>query len=283
MPLKEEGSPGWSISMDKKSIICKLALAALLAAPAFVLNGCVTAMVAGGAAAGGAIVGSDSRTVDVQMYDQQIEDDAKRILNDHKSDSNSQVFNVAVVSVNGKVLLAGQTTSWDYYKSCVAAIKKVQYVRKVYDYVERRAPISASAIAADAALTGRVKTMLLFGKGISSGRFKVFTEDKVVYLMGYVTRDEAQRAITQAKKVSGIKKIVIIFDYMDSPSNPAPSVGDDSSSASVTYASGAPAAGSVNSSSSMAAESQSSVDNGGASIVSSDDSGLLAPATPANW
>ena len=268
--------------MDKNRIICKLALAAVLAAPAFMLNGCITAMVAGGAAAGGAIVGSDSRTVDVQMYDQQIENDARAILGDHKSDSDSKVFNVAVVSVNGNVLLAGQTTSWDYYNRCLAAIKKVQYVRKVYNYVEQRAPISNSAIAADAVTTGQVKTMLLAGKGIASGRFKVFTEDKGVYLMGYVTRDEARRAVNQARKVGGIKRIVTIFDYMDNSSNPAPSVNDNSQ-ASVVDASSAPADGSTNSSSSMAAESQSSADNGGATIVGSDDGSLLAPATPANW
>ncbi len=269
--------------MDKNRIICKLALAAALAAPALMLNGCVTALVAGGAAAGGTMIGSDSRTVDVQMYDQQIENDARAILNDHKSDSDSKVFNVAVVSVNGNVLLAGQTTSWDYFQNCVAAIRKVQYVRKVYNYVEHRAPISGSAIAADAVITGQVKAMLLAGKGIASGRFKVFTEDKVVYLMGYVTRDESRRAVNQARKVSGIKRIVTIFDYMDSAGNPAPSV-NDKSQASVVDATGAPAAGSVNSSSSMAAETQSSADNGGASIVgSNDDGGLLAPATPANW
>lgn len=269
--------PDWRTPMDKNRIIRKLALAAAVAASPLMLNGCITAALVGGAAAGGAVVGSDSRTVDVQMYDQQIENDARAILNDHKSDSDSKVFNVAVVSVNGQVLLAGQTTNWDYYQNCVSAIKKVQYVRKVYNYVEKREPISNSAIAADALVTGQVKTALLAGKGIASGRFKVFTEDKVVYLMGYVTRDEARRAVNQARKVGGIRKIVTIFDYMDSGSNPAPSVNDNSQAPVVS------ANGGTNSSSSMAAESQSSADNGGATIVGSDDGGLLAPATPANW
>ena len=168
-------------------------------------------------------------------------------------------------------MLAGQTKNQAYYKSCLSKIKNVQYVRHVYDYVENRSPISQSAMSNDAWITSKVKSQLLFGKNISSGRFKVFTEDKVVFLMGYVTYDEANRAVNQVKNnVSGITKVVTIFDYMDGSSNPDPRVEIRSKKST------------VNASSSMAAEAQSSVDNGGAEIMG-DDSDLLSPATPANW
>lgn len=256
--------------MKLKANLKKFAVVAAVACAPVWLSGCVALVAAGAAGGAGAVIGSDSRTVDVQMYDQQIEEDAKTILSDHRSDSDSKVFNVSVVAVNGNVLLAGQTTNWSYYKSCVEQIKKVQYVRKVYDYVENRAPISSSAVAKDTWITSKVKSALLFGEKISSGRFKVFTEDQVVYLMGYVTRDEAKRAIVQTKKVSDIRKIVQIFDYMDSVSTPDPNLERSASSRT------------TNSSSSLASESQSTADNGGASIVGDDD-GLLAPAEPANW
>ena len=88
--------------------------------------------------------------------------------------------------------------------------------------------------------------------------------------MGYVTRDEASRAVNQIKKnVSGIRKIVNIFDYMDSAQNPDPAAEQRKQ------------ASTVNRSSSMAAESQSTADNGGATIVGDDE--LLTPAKPANW
>ncbi|MCI6796376.1 MAG: BON domain-containing protein [Succinatimonas sp.] len=249
----------------------KIALAAGAVSSALLLNGCVAALVGGAAAGAGAVVGSDSRTVDIQMYDEQIEQDCKHILSDHRSDSDEKVFNVSVVAVNGNVLLAGQTKNQSYFNSCLEQIKHVEYVRHVYNYVENREPISSSAISNDAWITSKVKSQLLFGKNISSGRFKVFTEDKVVYLMGYVTRDEASRAVNQIKKnVSGIRKIVTIFDYMDSAQNPDPAVEQRKQ------------ASTVNRSSSMAAESQSTADNGGATIVGDDDE-LLAPAKPANW
>ena len=115
----------------------------------------------------------------------------------------------------------------------------------------------------------------------SSGRFKVYTEDSVVYLLGYITRDEGQRAINQTRKVGGIKKIHPIFDYMDASGTPnssdgAPVVSDNSSNAQSLTVTPATTA---RSSSSMANEVQSDVDNGGA--VLEDDTDLLAPSAPA--
>ncbi len=251
--------------------LSRATLIAMALSSTLLLNGCAAVLLGGAAAGTGAVIGSDSRSVDIQMYDEQIEQDCKRILSDHRSDSDSKVFNVSVVAINGNVLLAGQTKNQAYYKNCLSKIKNVQYVRHVYDYVENRSPISQSAMSNDAWITSKVKSQLLFGKNISSGRFKVFTEDKVVFLMGYVTHDEANRAVNQVKNnVSGITKVVTIFDYMDGSSNPDPRVEIRSKKST------------VNASSSMAAEAQSSVDNGGAEIMG-DDSDLLSPATPANW
>ena len=254
-----------------KKVFDKSLLGIAVLSATLMLNGCAAVLVGAAAGGTGAVIGSDSRTVDIQMYDEQIENDCKRILTDHRTDSNSKTFNVDVVAVNGNVLVAGQTKNQSYLQSCVDAMKNVQYVRNVYNYVEDRDPISASEQSSDTWITTKVKNQLLFGKKISSGRFKVFTENKVVYLMGYVTRDEAARAVNQVKNnVSGVSKVVTIFDYMDSANTPDPVVEQRAKSST------------TNSSSSLAAESQSSVDNGGATVVSGDDE-LLAPAQPANW
>ena len=75
----------------------KLSRATLIAAAlssTLLLNGCAAVLLGGAAAGTGAVIGSDSRSVDIQMYDEQIEQDCKRILSDHRSDSDSKVFNV---------------------------------------------------------------------------------------------------------------------------------------------------------------------------------------------
>ena len=178
---------------------------ALSSALPLMLNGCVTALVAGGTAATGAIIGSDSRTVDRQMYDEQIENDVNLILTNNRMRSDKKVFHVDAVAVNGNLLLVGQTLDSEYLNWCINQIKKdVKHLKAVYNHVERKSPVSSSVTANDALITSKVKGALLFGEHISSGRFKVITEDSVVYLLGFVTRDEANRAINQTRKAEKV-------------------------------------------------------------------------------
>ena len=97
-----------SFGYKKLSIILALFVSSLT------LNGCVTMLVGGAAAGVGAVVGSDSRTVDVQVDDQKIENEASSYLSNDRMRSDPKVFRVDVVSVNGNVLLVGQTTDKEY-------------------------------------------------------------------------------------------------------------------------------------------------------------------------
>ncbi|MGN0915238.1 MAG: BON domain-containing protein [Succinivibrio sp.] len=257
--------------MSFKTCASSLSVALLLCASSSLLSGCVTATVATGAAVG-AVIGSDSRTVDVQVDDQLIESEAARYLSNDRMRSDSKVFRVDCISVNGNVLLVGQTRDTDYLNWAISYIKKIKNVKAIYNYVECIDPVSASVIAHDSYITAKVKGSLLFGKQISSGRFKVYTENGVVYLLGYVTRDEGRRANNQASKISGVRTIRPIYDYMDQSGTP--SSADD-----VKVVNGAGSIASSTNSSSLAEETQSSVDNGGA--VLQDDSDLLSPSAPA--
>ena len=260
----ESGEQRMSFVSDFKKLTLVLAVSA---SSMLICNGCVTALVGATAAGAGAFIGSDSRTA--------------RILKNDRMRSDSKVFRVDCVSVNGNVLLVGQTRDTEYMNWALGYIKKVPNVKRIFNCVSNKDPIKASVIAHDAFITSKVKSALLFGSKISSGRFKVYTEDSVVYLLGYITRDEGQRAINQTRKVGGIKKIHPIFDYMDASGTPnssegAPVVSDNSSDAqSLTVT----PATTTRSSSSMANEVQSDVDNGGA--VLEDDTDLLAPSAPA--
>lgn len=274
----ESGEQRMSFVSDFKKLTLVLAVSA---SSMLICNGCVTALVGATAAGAGAFIGSDSRTVDVQVDDQKIENQVARILKNDRMRSDSKVFRVDCVSVNGNVLLVGQTRDTEYMNWALGYIKKVPNVKRIFNCVSNKDPIKASVIAHDAFITSKVKSALLFGSKISSGRFKVYTEDSVVYLLGYITRDEGQRAINQTRKVGGIKKIHPIFDYMDASGTPnssdsTPVVSDNSSNAqSLTVT----PATTTRSSSSMANEVQSDVDNGGA--VLEDDTDLLAPSAPA--
>ncbi|MCR5535984.1 MAG: BON domain-containing protein [Succinivibrio sp.] len=240
----------------------------------FSLSGCVTALVGATAAGTGLVIGSDSRTLDKMVHDERIEQEALEIVQSYKTTNTERMkFSIDVVSMCGNVLMVGQTQEQAALQEMIGKIRKIKNVRKIYNYVKNKAPISAGAVAQDSYITSKVKSALLLGNDIHSGRIKVYTEDRDVFLLGYVTRDEARRALNQTQKVEGINNIYHIFDYMQD----IPAAG--SSVPVVNGTSGASSSsGYQNSSSSLQEQVSGSVDNGGATIVGNDD--LLAPATP---
>jgi osmotically-inducible protein OsmY len=52
-------------------------------------------------------------------------------------------------------------------------------------------------------------------KRFSPSHVKVVTESGVVYLMGIVTRDEADAAAEIAHTASGVTRVVKVFEYID--------------------------------------------------------------------
>ena len=67
----------------------------------------------------------------------------------------------------------------------------------------------------DAWLTTKVKTRLAFAGDARASRTKVVTENGVVYLLGLMTRREADAVVAQVQKSYGVQKIVKIIEYID--------------------------------------------------------------------
>ena len=67
----------------------------------------------------------------------------------------------------------------------------------------------------DTYLTTKVKAALYADDSTEGGRIKVVAEDGVVYLMGLVTRNEADAAVTRSRDVFGVQKIVKVFEYIN--------------------------------------------------------------------
>jgi osmotically-inducible protein OsmY len=73
---------------------------------------------------------------------------------------------------------------------------------------------SYTSRSSDALITTKVKASLVDMKTISATSFKVVTERGTVYLMGRVTQREGQVAADVARGVSGVQKVVKIFEYI---------------------------------------------------------------------
>jgi osmotically-inducible protein OsmY len=55
---------------------------------------------------------------------------------------------------------------------------------------------------------------MLTKKGLESGSIRIVTENRVVYLMGIATQEQASLAVDVARRINGVAKVVKIFQYI---------------------------------------------------------------------
>jgi len=176
------------------------------------LGGC-TAMVVGGAATG-AVAAHDRRTIGTFIEDKEIHVKALRIL--HADKELEQQSNIDITVYNLQVLLTGQAANAEIVTRFANKVARIARVRKVYNEVVIGAEGTWSDAAADAYLTSKVK-MALFDVGLEGFdplRVKVVSSDGTVYLMGLLTPDEADAVTEKVRFVSGVKKVVKLFEYL---------------------------------------------------------------------
>lgn len=183
----------------------------LFIAIAFSLQGCIFVV---GAAAGAAGVASvyDHRKIEQISRDQKIGND---IYNAIKADPelNHPSTHIDITCFNKVVLLTGETISPDLRKKAEMIARNTANVQRVYNEIAIQAPPSSLTRASDSWITAKIKTQMLATKGLASGSIKVVTENGNVYLMGMVSHDQADMAVEIARKVSGVQRVMKIFQY----------------------------------------------------------------------
>jgi osmotically-inducible protein OsmY len=172
------------------------------------LGACAPLMVGG--MVGGAMVASDRRTSGIQLEDEGIE---LRGANRIREMLGSRVH-INLTSYNRQVLLTGEAPTQKDKDYAQQLISQVENVRTVVNELAVAPPSSLSDRSMDALLSGKVKASMVDSKDIFANAFKVVTERSTVYLMGRVTQREAQRATDLARQVSGVKKVVRVFDIL---------------------------------------------------------------------
>ena len=189
----------------------KLVLISLLP---LLLSGCATALVGIGAAAGTtATVAHDRRTTGTFIEDQSIELKAIKSFFSDKEIHDSSHINVT--SYNTVVLITGETPSEDIRKRVVNIARDIPKVTHVYNELTIAAPSSLISRSSDSLITSKVKIRLFRLKNFDATRAKVVTEKGVVYLMGLLSRAESDMATAETQRVSGVQKVVKLFQYID--------------------------------------------------------------------
>ncbi len=191
----------------------------LLASAAMLLsclvNSACAPLVVGGAAATTASVAHDRRTAGAVVEDKAIKARVIHALSEDTDLEKNSHINVSVF--NGWVLLSGETPTEAFRARAGDIARKQEKVRRLYNELTIAAPSSMMTRSSDSWITTKVKSSLLGLniKGFDPSRVKVVTENGTVYLLGLVYHAEADAAVAQARKVSGVQRVVKLFEYLD--------------------------------------------------------------------
>lgn len=153
------------------------------------------------------------RTLGAQVEDESIE--TKIAHNLRRSDARLGDARINVDSYNGIVLLTGQVPSEELKQKANEVALEVRNVRDVHNELSIAANLPASQRLSDTWINTRIRTTLAADESIDTGQLRFITENATVYIMGMVTRAEADRIVDAVADVGGIQRIVKVFDYLD--------------------------------------------------------------------
>lgn len=174
------------------------------------LYGCVPAVFLVGATAGGAVI-YDRRNLEATLHDKHITQTIVNLISDDAELHNKVHINIA--TFHSVVLLVGQAPSPELRDRVYQLASEVKGIRRVYNEITIEQPISFGQRTNDEWINTKVKTSMLAQKGLKSSQIKVITENRVVYLMGIVSHQQADLATEVARRVSDVQKVVRVFEY----------------------------------------------------------------------
>lgn len=184
---------------------------AICVATVFLLQGCAALFVGSATVATKSV--TDPRTVGEQVDDASL---YKTVLSEiNKQHDWKETSRIAVTTYQGDVLLMGQTNSEEIKRSAGEIAKGTQGVERVYNEIRLTEKAGLSTVSNDTWITTKIRSKLLADKEIRSRNVKVVTENGEVFLLGYLTKAEADKAAQIASEVSGVKLVVKLIHYIE--------------------------------------------------------------------
>ncbi|WP_440889760.1 BON domain-containing protein [Vibrio sp. WZ-1] len=180
----------------------------------FSLSGCAGLFIAGAATTANIV--TDTRTTKEIWQDNNIEFEIAALGN--KAPFKGQV-RVVASSYNGTVVLMGQAPTQALVNDLEAKARDVEGVKNVHNQIKLKKPLSVTEISNDSWITTKVKSALLTDSELNGVKVKVITEDSEVFLFGYVTTEQANRATDIARNISGVKQVIKGFQYGETASD----------------------------------------------------------------
>lgn len=174
------------------------------------MSACVPVLLVGSATAGGAII-YNKRSVKTMLRDRNISSAGSTLIT--KKFGNQA--RISVATYNGIVLMVGNAQSQAIKDQAQQIVAALPNVRRIYNEIIVGPSPSTKTTLNSGWITSKVRTSLLAKPGMRSTQIKVVTNQGVVYLMGWVSHAQARMAADVARRVTGVKKVVTVFEYED--------------------------------------------------------------------
>jgi len=185
-----------------------VALGVVLLGSVLSLSACFP-LAAGGALMTG-IVSADRRSSGTQLEDKNIEMKASYQVRQNLGER----AHISINSYNRQVLITGEVPSAQDKALVEKLVRDVDSVNTVLNEVGVMGNTSLSERLSDAETYGRVNAAIFDAKDLTTSAFKIVTERGVVYVMGRVTARESKRVTEIVTNVSGVKKMVRVFELV---------------------------------------------------------------------
>ena len=196
------------LNRSLKAVRRPMAAALICGAVLVSLQGCVGIMVGG--AVVGTLAATDRRTLGAQTEDKAILVKGESRIPKVVGESG----HVNVASFNRKILLTGEVPNEAAKAAAEQEAAAIEGVQSVVNELIVAGASSFTSRSSDTVITGKVKASFVDEKNLSANSIKVVTERGVVYLMGRVTQGEGNLAAEITRGVSGVAKVVKVFEYI---------------------------------------------------------------------
>ena len=190
--------------LKMKNVVLLLALSGTIFA-----SGCAPVLI-GGAALTTATVVTDRRSTGSIVADEMLE---KRVVYNIVEAVGKDNIHVTVTSFEGKILLTGEVLTQVQKQKAQDVARLSLDVKSVVNELAVMEHSSVATRLSDTLLANKVRASLFSSQDTSLNQVKVVVDRKIVYLMGIVTRAEANIITNKVAQIADVQQVVNCFTF----------------------------------------------------------------------
>jgi osmotically-inducible protein OsmY len=157
-------------------------------------------------------INDNKRSLGTKLNDDRLETYAR--VNILKADPAFENARINIDSFNGLLLLTGQVPTEQLRQLAGNTVGAINSVRQVHNELQVGPSARFGSQSLDTWITTKIKSRLVASR-IQSRRIHIITEAQTVFLMGLVSRYEADRIVEVARTSDGVQQVVKVFEYVN--------------------------------------------------------------------